>query len=113
MSANYPRPELSAEDRKALKRVYDDLLALSSSEVPAVAAAARAALAQVATALNGQGLTYELYSNRWNGVVRLATRSSKGSLRTPMSVSGGPARRRHAATAAFLLVPPLRATSTS
>ena len=66
MSGAYPRPELSDADREKLKRVYDDLLDLTSSEVPSVAAAARAALAQVATALSGQGFHYELYSNRWS-----------------------------------------------
>jgi hypothetical protein len=65
MSSAYPRPELSAAEKEKLQRVYDDLLELASSEVPAVAAAARAALAQVATALSGQGLHYELYSKRW------------------------------------------------
>jgi Family of unknown function (DUF6052) len=65
VSGAYSRPELSAADKEKLKRVYDDLLDLTLSEVPAVAAAARAALAQVATALSGQGLHYELYSNRW------------------------------------------------
>jgi len=64
--SGYARPELPAEDQEKLRRVYDDLLALASSDVPAVAAAARAALAQVATALSGQGLHYELYSKRWN-----------------------------------------------
>jgi Family of unknown function (DUF6052) len=66
VSGAYPRPELSGADKEKLKRVYDDLLDLSSSEVPSVAAAARAALAQVATALSGQGLHYELYSKRWS-----------------------------------------------
>ena len=66
MSGAYPRPELSAKDKEKLKRVYDDLLDLTMSEVPSVAAAARAALAQVATALSGQGLHYELYSKRWS-----------------------------------------------
>ena len=66
MNGAYARPELSAPDREKLKRVYDDLLELASSEVPAVAAAARAALAQVATALSGQGIHYELYSKRWS-----------------------------------------------
>jgi Family of unknown function (DUF6052) len=66
MSSGYARPMLSAADQAKLKRVYDDLLDLSSSKVPAVAAAARAALAQVATALSGQGLHYELYSKRWS-----------------------------------------------
>jgi Family of unknown function (DUF6052) len=66
VSGAYARPELSSADKEKLKRVYDDLLDLSSSEVPSVAAAARAALAQVATALSGQGLHYELYSKRWS-----------------------------------------------
>jgi len=66
VSGAYPRPELPDADKEKLKRVYDDLLDLSSSEVPSVAAAARAALAQVATALSGQGLHYELYSKRWS-----------------------------------------------
>jgi hypothetical protein len=66
VSGGYPRPELSAAEKEKLQRVYDDLLELGSSEVPAVAAAARAALAQVATALSGQGLHYELYSKRWS-----------------------------------------------
>ena len=66
MSGAYPRPELSAADKEKLKRVYDDLLDLTMSEVPSVAAPAKAALAQVATALSGQGLHYELYSKRWS-----------------------------------------------
>jgi hypothetical protein len=65
VSGAYSRPQLSAADKEKLKRVYDDLLDLTMSEVPAVAAASRAALAQVATALSGQGLHYELYSKRW------------------------------------------------
>ena len=65
MSGAYARPELSDDDKQKLKRVYDDLLDLTMSEVPSVAAAANAALAQVAAALNGQGLQYELYSKRW------------------------------------------------
>ncbi len=64
--SGYARPELSAAEQEKLQRVYDDLLQLASSEVPAVAAAARAALAQVATALSGEGLHYELYSHRWS-----------------------------------------------
>ncbi|GAC1617629.1 MAG: hypothetical protein NVS9B1_26960 [Candidatus Dormibacteraceae bacterium] len=65
MSSAYPRPELTAADRERLKRVYDDLSVLAENEVPAVAAAARQALAQVAQALNAQGLRYELYSHTW------------------------------------------------
>ena len=53
MSGAYPRPELSEADKEKLKRIYDDLLDLTLSEVPSVAAAATAALAQVATALSG------------------------------------------------------------
>jgi hypothetical protein len=58
--------ELDAADRERLERAYGDLMELATScPVPAVKAAARAALAQVAQALNGQGLRYELYSRRW------------------------------------------------
>jgi hypothetical protein len=66
VSGAYRRPELSEADKEKLKRIYDDLLDLTMSEVPSVAAASRAALAQVATALSGQGLHYELYSKRWS-----------------------------------------------
>ena len=61
----YARAELSADHRQRLERAYDDLLELATAcPVPAVKAAARLALAQVHQALNGQGLRYELYSNR-------------------------------------------------
>lgn len=66
MSPDYEAPELGSEDRLRLERAYADLMELASScDVPAVRAAARSALAQVAQALNGQGLKYELYSSRW------------------------------------------------
>jgi len=65
LSTGYAKPQLSEADQQKLKRVYDDLLELAASEVPAVAAAARMALAQVHTALNGEGLLYELYSKNW------------------------------------------------
>lgn len=65
MNSKYSGAELSDEDKERLQRVYDDLLILAASEVPAVAAAARAAVAQVACALSGQSLHYELYSDRW------------------------------------------------
>jgi hypothetical protein len=59
----YAVPTLSAAERDRLERTYQDLLSLASEcEVPAVRANARAALAMVAQALNGQGLRYELYS---------------------------------------------------
>lgn len=61
----YERPELTSEQAATLRRVYSDLMSLATSEVPAVAAAARAAVAQVAQALNGQGLEYDLYSKNW------------------------------------------------
>ena len=63
--AKYVRSELSESEEERLRRVHDDLKVLAESDVPAVAAAARAALAQVHTALNGEGLAYELYSNTW------------------------------------------------
>ena len=63
--SSYPRPELTETERERLERVYGDLQELANSEVPAVAAAARAAVAQVAAALSGQGLLYELYSKNW------------------------------------------------
>jgi hypothetical protein len=63
-SGTYAGPTLSAEERERLQRVFADLLGLAGSQVPAVKAAARVALAHVAQALNGQGLDYELYSNR-------------------------------------------------
>lgn len=62
---DYARPELTADEETRLRRAYDDLLVLAGSDVPAVAAAARAALAQLAAALSGQNLHYELYSDRW------------------------------------------------
>jgi hypothetical protein len=57
---------LSAEEEQRLRRCYDDLKELAATcQVPSVRAAARAALAQVHAALNGQGLLYELYSAEW------------------------------------------------
>lgn len=66
MSPGYEAQELSSAHQERLERAYADLMELAAScDVPAVRAAARAALAQVAQALNGQGLEYELYSSRW------------------------------------------------
>jgi hypothetical protein len=56
---------LSPDEQERLERAFADLKVLATSEVPSVRAAARAALAQVHTALNGQGLAYELYSSEW------------------------------------------------
>jgi Family of unknown function (DUF6052) len=58
-----PGPRLSPEEEQRLRRCYEDLRELAARcQVPSVRAAARAALAQVHTALSGQGLGYELYS---------------------------------------------------
>ena len=65
MNVAYTVTTLSDEERAALERVYADLMLLASSQVPSVRAAARAALAFVAQAMNGQGLAYELYTKRW------------------------------------------------
>ena len=62
MTSGYEIVELTSDERERLQRIRDDLRALAGSRVPSVRAAARAALAHVAQALNGQGLAYELYS---------------------------------------------------
>ena len=66
MSAGYDVVTLTKEERERLQRAYDDLMALSSCDVPSVRSAARSALAFVAQALNGQGLQYDLYTDTWN-----------------------------------------------
>jgi hypothetical protein len=63
MKESYAVPALSSEEVESLARVYNDLMELSGSEVPSVRCAARAALAQIAQARNGQGLGYELYTS--------------------------------------------------
>jgi hypothetical protein len=61
-----PGPRLTTEEEQRLRRCYDDLKELAiHCQVPSVRAAARAALAQVYTALSGQGLAYEFYSSEW------------------------------------------------
>lgn len=63
MTAGYDVIVLSDEERERLLRSYQDLTSLAATcRVPAVRAAARAALAQIAQALNGQSLAYELYT---------------------------------------------------
>jgi Family of unknown function (DUF6052) len=56
---------LTDEERDRLHLVYYGLKGLSSSGVPAVRAAARAALSHIAQALNGEGLEFELYTKEW------------------------------------------------
>ena len=59
----YGVARLTPDEQMRLERSYQDLMLLASEcEVPAVRANARAALALVAQALNGQGLRYEHYS---------------------------------------------------
>ena len=62
MSESYQVVVLALEEEERLLRVRDDLVALAGCAVPSVSAAARAALAQIEQALNGQGLAYELYT---------------------------------------------------
>jgi hypothetical protein len=65
MTAEYVVSTLSDTERERLERIYDDLMALTACEVPSVRAAARAALAHIAQALNGQGIAYRLYTKEW------------------------------------------------
>lgn len=67
MGTDYEIITLTDDEKTQLERCYEDLMALSKCRVPAVRGAAREALANVAQALNGQGLRYELYSNTWSG----------------------------------------------
>ncbi len=62
MTSEYQVFTLAVEEREQLERVYGDLLALSSVDVPSVRSAARAALAQIAQALNGQDIGFWLYT---------------------------------------------------
>ena len=60
------RTELTAEHERQLREVYAALHELAAEcAVPAVTAAARAALAEVHAALAGQALEFEFYSQRW------------------------------------------------
>lgn len=63
--SGYEVVTLDASERELLERSFDDLMVLAESQVPSVRAAARAAVAHVAQALNGQGIRYELYTGRW------------------------------------------------
>jgi len=66
MNDDYEVVVMTDDEQERLERAYDDLMVLAESKVPSVRAAARQALASVAQALNGQGLRYELYTNRWS-----------------------------------------------
>jgi hypothetical protein len=63
MNGSYAIVTLDESEIQRLKRTRDDLLVLSECEVPSVRAAARLALAQIQQAMNGQGLSYELYTS--------------------------------------------------
>ena len=65
MTAEYAVVTLSEGERERLQRAFDDLMALGECAVPSVRAAARAAVAHVAQALNGEGLGYYLYTDTW------------------------------------------------
>jgi hypothetical protein len=59
-------PRLTPDEEQRLRRCYDDLKQLAATcQVPSVRSAARAAVAQVYTALSGQGLAFEMYSADW------------------------------------------------
>ncbi len=59
---DYDRAVLSDADRERLQHVFEELTVLAGAPVPSVRAAARAAMAQIAQALNGQGITFDLYT---------------------------------------------------
>jgi len=65
MTGGYAVTTLSDEERDRLQRIYAELMQLTSCQVPSVRAAARAAMAHIAQALNGEGLAYELYTKSW------------------------------------------------
>ena len=62
MNRKFEVQRLQPDEETRLQRVFDDLFALSGSSVPSVRSAARAALALVAQARNGQALAYDLYT---------------------------------------------------
>lgn len=58
--------ELTLREQQQLRECYAALHELAATcEVPAVRAAARAAVAEVHTALDGQALDFEMYTHRW------------------------------------------------
>lgn len=64
MTATYEVTTLTEEERATLERVYDDLMSLTACRVPSVQGSATHALAHIAQALNGEGLRYELYTDK-------------------------------------------------
>lgn len=54
-------PQLTGDEEQSLLQAYDALYQLRNSQVPAVRGGVRAALAELAQVLNGQGLRYDLY----------------------------------------------------
>lgn len=58
--------ELTTKERQQLRDCYTTLHELAAScGVPSVRAAARAAVAEVHVALEGQALEFEMYTHRW------------------------------------------------
>lgn len=57
--------ELSPTERYKLVETYRHLQELATCGVPAVRSAARIAVAEVHTALDGQAIDFEYYSHRW------------------------------------------------
>ncbi|MEU1287192.1 DUF6052 family protein [Kitasatospora sp. NPDC005856] len=58
---------LSPEEEERLRDCYRVLHGLAAScQVPSVRAAARAAVAELHAALDGQALDFEYYSHRWS-----------------------------------------------
>jgi hypothetical protein len=62
----YEVTRLTHAEIEQLRRVYADLMDLSNCAVPSIRASARASVAHIAQALNGQGLAFELYTGRWD-----------------------------------------------
>jgi hypothetical protein len=58
--------ELTTKEQRQLRECYTTLHELAETcAVPSVRAAARAAVAEVHVALDGQALEFEMYSHRW------------------------------------------------
>jgi hypothetical protein len=58
--------ELTAREQQQLRECYATLHELAATcAVPAVRTAARAAVAEVHVALDGQAMDFEMYTHRW------------------------------------------------